>query len=74
MDNAFFVGGGEAPGDLLAVFVGLAQREGAGTHPVAQGFAFEALGDEVRRAFVFPEVVHGKDVGMAECGDGLASC
>jgi len=20
---------------------------------------------------VFPEVVHGKDVGMAECGDGL---
>ena len=48
----------------------LAHRDGTAIQPLAQRLALQQLRDQVRRAVLHPNVVHGKNVGMIERGDG----
>ncbi len=66
MDNAFLVGGGEAPSDLLRVVQRLAHRQRIVVQLRAQLFAVEKLGDDVGRASVIADVVNREYVRMVE--------
>jgi hypothetical protein len=66
MNDPLLVRGRQTTRNLFTVLGGFAHRQGAGTHPLAQGLTLQKLGHEVRRAFMLAEVVNGEDVGMIQ--------
>lgn len=56
--------------DLHGVVDGFALRRYAAGEQGVQAFAFEQLGDQEWRALVPADIVDGKNVGMAERGNG----
>src|SRR5712691_3728873 len=70
MDEAMIVSGGKAPRDLDTVLDRLADRQRAATKALAQGFALEQFGNDVRRTVVRPNVVNRKNVGMIQTRRG----
>ena len=70
VDEAFLVGGGQAPGKLRSVLERLAHRQRPAPHPQPQRLAFEQLGDDVRADLVVADVVDGEDVGVLERAGG----
>jgi hypothetical protein len=70
MNDAFLVRCGQSVGNLQGEINGLAGGECAAAQPVTQGFAFQQLGNDVGRAFVFADVKNGENVGVVECGSG----
>src|SRR5580704_14214516 len=49
---------------------GFSQGKRATAQTISQGFAFEQLGDYIGRAFVFPNVKNGQNIGMVQGGRG----
>src|SRR5438105_1606959 len=70
MHDTFVVRGGEPTGDLERIINSFAERQRARAQPFAQRFAFQQFADDVRRAVLRADVVHGEDVGMVEGGGG----
>ena len=72
MDDAFLVGGAQAPGDLDRGPPATAHAQGARGHAVAEGLALQQLRDDVGRPparagrFELPGVVDGDDVGVVQ--------
>src|ERR1035438_9623895 len=56
MNNSGVVSGGQTTGDVHTGIAGLAQAHGASAQAIAQGFALEQLGDNVRGSFVLADV------------------
>jgi hypothetical protein len=50
--------------DLQCVVDRFSLRQGDATHALAQGFAFEQFGDNVRRGIMRVDVVDNQDVRM----------
>ena len=71
VDDAFFVGGGQAVGDLGSDLKDLADGHRAAVHGFAQRAADEQLGDEIGRAGISSEAVDGEDVGVVKAAGGL---
>ena len=71
MHDAAGVSGGESLADLDAELHGLAWWQAPVREPLAQGLAFEELGNQVRPAVVRAHVVDGQHVGMVEGRDGM---
>ena len=66
MDDALFVRGGQAAGDLLGVVDGFAGSERAVAQAVAEGLALEQFGDDVGRAVFLADIEDGENVGMVQ--------
>ena len=70
VDDAPFVGGGEAAGNLKRMIEDPGERQRSALEHRPQGLAFEQLGDQVRRLAVMPELMDGQDVGVVQRGRG----
>ncbi len=70
MDDAFFMGGGEAVGDLHSVLDGFALRHQAAIEQGAEAFSLEQFGHDEGRAFLLADVMNGEDVRVIERGHG----
>jgi hypothetical protein len=69
VNNSLFVRGRQPARDLLRVVDSLARgRERTIAQAVAQRFAFEQLGNDIRRAVGLANVVNRKNVGMVQRG------
>jgi hypothetical protein len=66
MDDAFIMRGSHSARCLNGNIERLAHGQRTALHALAQGFAFEQLGDQVRRAIVRADVVDGENVGMIQ--------
>ena len=66
VDDPLLVRRREAVRDLQGVVDGLARREPPGRERRPQRLALEELLDDVRRAVVGADVVHGREVGMVQ--------
>ena len=66
VDDAFFVGGGEAFGDVESVLDQFAARKSSGGQNFAKRLAFEKFGDKKADAVLLPDVVNSEDVGMIQ--------
>ena len=67
MDDALLVRRRQSARHLQAVVNCLAGGERAVPQSLAQGFAFQQLRDDVRRALLVSDVEDGKNVGMIQC-------
>jgi uncharacterized membrane protein YidH (DUF202 family) len=61
---------GKAPRDLDTVLDRLADWQRAAAQALAQGFALEQFGNDVRRTVVRPNVVNRNNVGMVQARRG----
>jgi hypothetical protein len=66
VNDAFFVGGGEAFGDLESVLDQFAARKSSGDQNFAKRLAFEKLRDKKADAVLLTDIVNGEDVGMIQ--------
>ena len=74
MDNPFFVGCGQAVGHLYAVLDSFANWERTAQQLVAQGAAFQQLGNQVGRAFMSSQLVDRQNIGVIQsCGGRVCS-
>ena len=70
MCDAAFVRSRESGDNLLGVLNRLARRHRSFVQALAQFLPFEKFTDDVRRAFVIPDVKDGENVWMIERGSG----
>jgi hypothetical protein len=66
--DPFVVRGREGQRNLTAVVDGFLNREVLGVQLVAQRYAFEELGHEIRRALVHSDVVDSQHPRVIQCG------
>ena len=71
MDDAGFVGGLDAGGDLDGQFEGFIQRDRAAVEAFGEGLAFDVLEDEVPGSGLFLDALDAGEVDVAERGKGL---
>lgn len=72
MDNAAFMGLGEAIGNLHSDGDDLADRRSAEGKELTQGLSFDEFEDQEIYAAVMADVVQGADIGMRELGDSTS--
>jgi len=70
MDYAFFVSGGQAVSDLQCVVECFASWDWSVAQTIAQGLAFEKLGDNVGRSFVSPDIENRENIRVVQGGGG----
>ena len=74
VDDAFFVGSGEAFGDVESVLDQFAAWKSSGGQDFAKGLAFEELGDKKADAVLLADIVNCEDVGVIQRAQEFASC
>ena len=71
MDDARFVGGLDAGGDLDGEFEGFVQRQGAAVKSVGEGFAFDVFQNQILGPVLLLDAVDASQVDVAQGGEGL---